>query len=156
MKSLRMFAVATLLAATTWAARAEEVYDVQAAPACSSCQLEASCPTCETPCSCDAKVKSVCAPHRAMVKRSKVCWEPVEKKVCIPGIKFPWSCKPTEGRVRTIKVLKYRTVEYEKCGYEYNIEDRVKQKKCLLDFSKSKCDSGCGEPSCESCSVLGR
>ncbi|QDU62279.1 hypothetical protein Pan216_31460 [Planctomycetes bacterium Pan216] len=124
----------------------------QLEPTCATCQQDGpaltSCeaPTCETGCetqvcetqvcetqvcetACRCELKKVCVAHRAKVKAEKDCFDCKCKEICVPGIKWPWSCHPTKGKVKTVRYLTKRTAEYEKCGYEHEIQTECQPKK---------------------------
>ena len=68
-------------------------------------------------------------------------------------------CAPKCGRVRTVKVLKKKSIECKKCGYEWEIKtvESVPCNTCgvggLLSSRAKACDNGCdksGKQACDS------
>lgn len=95
-------------------------------------------PACTTGClsSCYDSEK-ICCPQLETKTIEKSSFEIECKDICIPAVRFPWSkcCEPRCGRVRTVRVLKKKTIKLEQCGYEWKIQ--------------GGCATGCGQ--CAAC-----
>lgn len=79
----------------------------------------ACCNTCPQ---CDNKI---CVAQPETTKQKKHCWEVECKDICIPRFKWPWECcdvPPRCGQVKTVKVLKKKEYECEKCGYKWEVK----------------------------------
>lgn len=98
-KLVAAFAIVGL--AVTWASA-----DQWAPRGCPEC----GCKTC------------VATPETTKVK--KHCWEVECKDICIPRFRWPWEscCEPACARVKTVKVLKKKEYECEKCGYKWTVQ----------------------------------
>ncbi len=67
----------------------------------------------------------VCQAEPTTVKEKKHCWEVECKDICIPRFKWWWECcetPPRCGQVKTVKVLKKKEYECEKCGYKWEVK----------------------------------
>ena len=80
------------------------------------------------------------------VKKVKKSYFEVEcKDICIPKFRLPWQmcCEPKCGKVKTVKVLKKKSIECEKCGYKWEIT-----------YVGSGCtDAGCTDAGCTGCAA---
>ena len=99
-------------------------------------------------CNCPECGTKVCVAKPVTKTEKKTVFSVEKKDVCIPKVRFPWQvkrnnacgngscdsscdgagngcgagCAPMCGRVRTIKVLKKKSIECKKCGYEWEIK----------------------------------
>lgn len=119
-------------------------------------------------CDCPDCGHKVCIAKPTTTKVSKTVYSVEKKDVCIPRFRFPWQiksgcngsncdascdsqggecgCAPRCGRVRTVKVLKKKKIECEKCGYKWEITT-VESTPCCDSLTsrrgKACCDSSC-------------
>lgn len=132
-------------------------------------------------CSCPECGAKVCIAKPVTKKVKKTVFAVEKKDICIPKIRFPWQikknqcgagsccqsgcdsqgacgsadcgCAPKCGRVKTVKVLKKKSIECEKCGYEWEIKtvESVPCNTCRpgLGFGRrtggAACDTSCDQ-----------
>lgn len=79
--------------------------------------VSAGCGTCCCVCG-----KKVCTLEVSKEKESVTRYDVESKEICIPGIKFPWSCKRNCGGVRNVCVLKEVKEDKTVCKYDWSIK----------------------------------
>ena len=94
-------------------------------------------------CDCPECGHKVCVVKAENKKVKKTVFAVEKKDICIPRFRFPWQPKPNVcgpqcdsncdssagcgcasgrcGRVRTVKVLKKKSIECDKCGYKWEV-----------------------------------
>lgn len=119
-------------------------------------------------CDCPECGRKVCTGKVEMKKVKKTLFSVEKKDICIPKIRFPWQirrdncgtqcdsscdangncgiCQPLCGRVKTVKVLKKRSIECDKCGYKWEITT-VESTPCCNSGSLRR---GRGNTACDS------
>lgn len=83
------------------------------------------CNSCNSGCRegrCPQSCKS-CTAHLVPGKEKKTCFLTECQEICIPKFRWPWQCgcKPECGRVKTVRVLKVKEYECNKCKWEWKI-----------------------------------